>query len=103
MAHWKEHVKDCEEQLGKGWDTVHHWLDEFAKIYWPWMGHRVHRHHKEGVEEVRQKWGDEAAKAAEIHILKDEGKIVDRLEIEKKYGVDKSPKKEMDKGQGLDL
>ena len=45
MASFKEHVKDCEEALGKGhgWEVVHHWLDEFAKIYWPWMGHRVIR------------------------------------------------------------
>jgi hypothetical protein len=89
MASFKEHVKDCEEALGKGhgWEVVHHWLDEFAKIYWPWMGHRVHRHHKEGIEIVRSKWGDEAAKAGEIHILKDEGNISTLDEIAKKYGV----------------
>jgi len=89
MAHWKEHVKDCELELGKGWDVVHHWLDEFAKDYWPWMGHRVLRHHKEGIEEVRKLWGDEAAYAAEIHILKDEGKIMSKEEIEQRYGVKK--------------
>ena len=61
------------------------------------------RDHREGIEEVRAKWGDEAAEAAEIHILKDCGKIMDRLEIEKRYGVDKSPKREMENGQGLDL
>ena len=103
MASYKEHCKDCREQLGKDWNVVHLWLDEIAKDYWPWMGHRLHRHHKAGVEEVRQKWGDEAAKAAKIHILKDEGKIMSREDMEKKYGVDKSPKKEMGKGQGLDL
>jgi len=88
MAHWKEHVSDCEQQLGNGWDVVHHWLDEYAKIYWPWKGHRIHRHHLEGILEVRAKWGDEAAKAAEIHILKDEGDIPSKNEIEKRYGVD---------------
>ena len=88
MAHWKEHVKDCEEQLGKGWDVVHHWLDEYAGVYWPWMGHRVHRHHKLGVEEVRKKWGDEAGKAAEIHIFKDEGDIPTVDEIQKRYNID---------------
>ena len=87
MSDWKEHVKDCQAQLDKGWDVVHHWLDEFAGVYWPWIGHRVHRHHKEAVEEVRKMWGDEAAKAAEIHILKDEGNIPSKEEIEKKYGV----------------
>ena len=98
MAHWKEHVKDCEQILGKGWDVVHHWLDEYARIYRDdfdmWMGHRVHRHHLEGVEEVRAKWGDEAAKAAEIHIRKDEGDILSKEEIHKKYGVDLEEKEE---------
>lgn len=87
MAHWKEHAKDCEDQLGNPWFVVHHWLDEFAKIYYPWKGHRVHRHHREGIAEVRIKWGDEAASAAEIHILKDEGDIPSREQIEKRYGV----------------
>jgi len=104
MAHWKEHCKDClEAGLSRDWQVVHIWLDEFAKAYWPWMVHRVHRHHQEGIQEVCVKWGEEAAKAAEIHILKDEGKISGRDEIEKKYGVDHSPQKEIDKGQGLDL
>ena len=85
---WKEHVKDCEKQLGKGWDVVHHWLDEYAKIYYPWMGHRVHRHHLEGVEEVREKWGDEAAEAAEIHIRADEGNVPSKEEIYKRYKVE---------------
>jgi hypothetical protein len=33
--------------------------------------HRSFRHNVNGVEEVRKKWGDEAAKAAEIHIKRD--------------------------------
>lgn len=87
MAHWKEHAKDCKEALGKDWVVVHQWLDELASIYWPAKIHRTHRHHKEGIEEVRRKWGDEAARAAEIHILKDEGRIPTRAEIHKQYGV----------------
>ena len=85
MAHWKEHCDDCKKILGKSWDVVHHWLDEYAKIYWPLKVHRVHRHHVEGIEIVRQKWGDEAAEAAKIHILKDEEAIPTKEEIEKKY------------------
>jgi len=87
MSDWKEHAKDCKEQIGESWDIVHLWLDEYAGIYWPWCGHRVHRHHKEGIEEVRKKWGDKAARAAEIHILKDEGKILSKEEIENLYKV----------------
>jgi len=88
MPHWKEHARDCEEQLGKDWVVVHQWLDELASIYWTSKLHRLYRHHKEGVEEVRQKWGDEAATAAEIHILKDEGNIPSEAEIHAKYEID---------------
>jgi len=87
MAHWKEHAEDCEKMLGNRWDVVHHWLDEYAKIYWPSCIHRVHRHHKEGIEEARVKWGDEAAEAAEIHIRKDEGDVLSKEAIEQKYNV----------------
>ena len=68
---YKTHCKQCEESLGKAWEVVHRWLDEYAGIYWPSIIHRTHRHHREGVEEVRRKWGDEAAKAAELHIRAD--------------------------------
>ena len=90
MAHWKEHCQDCKDAgLSSEWDVVHHWLDEYAKIYRPWQGHRIHRHHAEGVEEVRKKWGDEAALAAEIHIRKDfEGYLPkDRADVEERFGV----------------
>ena len=87
MSDWKEHAKDCEEQLGKAWVVVHRWLDDYARIYWPYKMHRVFRHHREGVEEARRLWGDEAAEAAEIHILKDEGDIPSKEEIEERYGV----------------
>ena len=57
--------------LGNDWDKVHAWLDGLAWTTFPSMEHRKERHHKEGVEEVRRMWGDEAAKAAELHILSD--------------------------------
>jgi len=39
------------------------------------LNHHRHRHHKEGVEEVREKWGDKAATAAALHIIYDIGKV----------------------------
>ena len=69
MAHLTVHCRDCENKLGKPYKEVHIWLDEFFKTLGP--HHRIKRHHVEGVEEVRKKWGDEAAMAAEIHIKKD--------------------------------
>lgn len=82
MAHFKEHCNDCRKQLGKDFSYVHLWLDEFFKT--AGYMHRTMRHHKEGIEEVRAKWGDEAAKAAEIHILRDfQNEIPTREECEK--------------------
>jgi hypothetical protein len=77
MADYKEHCDDCEKQLGKAYSVVHRWLDEFSFSRGTFRPeHRMIRHHKAGIEEVRKKWGDEAALAAEIHISKDfNGKI----------------------------
>jgi len=82
---YQEHCKECEEKMGKAWDVVHLWLDEFAKDTDGWIGHRMKRHNLAGVEEVRHKWGDEAAKAAELHIIADEGKIPTAQQIADKY------------------
>ena len=69
MARYKEHCADCKAELGNDWSVVHRWLDELYKYFGE--KHRSFRHHRGGVEVVRKKWGDEAAKAAEIHIRKD--------------------------------
>jgi hypothetical protein len=50
------------------------------------MGHRQFRHNTNGVESVRRRWGDEAAKAAELHIIADEGYVPTPEQISKKYG-----------------
>jgi len=69
----EEHSQDCIRELGKPFREVHEWLDElFAYVG---SDHRDIRHNVLGVEKVRKIWGNEASKAAEIHILKDEGKI----------------------------
>jgi len=85
----KAHCKECLEKMGEDWNKVHQWLDCTARDYFPWMGHRQIRHHTEGVEEVREMWGDEAAKAAEMHIISDEGYVPTPKQIRKRYG--KSP------------
>ena len=74
MAEYKEHCADCKRELGKSWEVVHRWLDAFAfskGMFRP--QHRSLRHHSGGVEQVRRMWGDQAARAAEIHIMKDFG------------------------------
>jgi hypothetical protein len=69
MAYQHEHCADCLRILGQEWPEVHRWLDELSGQHRD--NHRQHRHHSEGVEAVRKMWGDEAALAAEIHIVVD--------------------------------
>ncbi|RJQ24646.1 hypothetical protein C4565_09365 [Candidatus Parcubacteria bacterium] len=69
MAYLHEHCTDCFRILGQEWPEVHRWLDGLAGQYRD--DHRRHRHHAEGIEAVRQKWGAEAALAAKIHIVVD--------------------------------
>ena len=79
MASIDEHVQDCINQLGEPYREVHEWLDAFFPIRR--SHHRIMRHHDAGIEEARKKWGDQAATAAQIHILKDcSGKVPTREE-----------------------
>jgi len=70
MAKFEEHCEDCVKELGEPFKEVHSWLDELAS---PLGGcsHRRERHHLEGIEKIRSMWGDKAAEAGKIHILKD--------------------------------
>ena len=70
MTH-KEHCEQTRAVLSRDWAVVHRWLDHFAAQTFPSDRHRIHRHNLDGVEECRKRWGDEAAKAAELHILAD--------------------------------
>ena len=86
MASLSEHCADCSRELGAPFAHVHEWLDELQAEYGP--SHRPFRHHIEGIEMVRAKWGDEAAKAAEIHIRRDcNGKILTQKEFRDYYGI----------------
>jgi hypothetical protein len=69
MATFEEHCADCVRELGEPFKEVHQWLDGLFGILGP--KHRSARHHSKGVEVIREKHGDRAARAAEIHILKD--------------------------------
>jgi len=62
--------------LGKPFEEVNRWLDEFAGQPPDGMRHRKLRHHLAGIEQARKLWGDQAAAAARLHIsadLKQEG------------------------------
>jgi hypothetical protein len=68
-----QHCADCRQELGEPFEQVHEWLDALFKVLGP--KHRNARHHAGGVEQVRQMWGDRAARAAKIHIIRDCGVV----------------------------
>jgi hypothetical protein len=69
LASFEQHVADSKNWLGQGYEPVHLWLDEYFKSLGPL--HRKKRHHQEGVEQIRSLFGDLAATAAAIHIIRD--------------------------------
>ena len=71
MPRFEEHCAHCLERLGAEFREVHLWLDEFCGKRPYGTRHRHLRHHLEGIEEVRRLWGDQAAKAAELHVKQD--------------------------------
>jgi len=69
--HYSEHCKRTKKFLGEEFSYVHEWLDEFFGHPDYRTRHRKLRHHRRGIEEIRVKWGDQAARAATLHILDD--------------------------------
>ena len=61
------------DKFGKPFEEVHTYMDSFHGEYGG--RHRFKNHHKEGIERVRSLYGDEAAKAAESHVLLDCGHV----------------------------
>ena len=94
MSSHEEHCAECRRRLGRDWSVVHRWLDEFFARMGYHERHRDLRHHRKGIEEVRAKWGDQAAEAARIHVEMDFGGWVpaDELEVQKwRHGVAQVP------------
>jgi hypothetical protein len=60
---------DCRRFLDDDYAYVHKWMDELFATLGPL--HRKARHHRQGIEEARRLFGDSAAKAALIHVLRD--------------------------------
>jgi len=71
MPSFTEHCAETTAVLGKPFEEVHRWLDEFAGLPPYGMRHRKLRHHLAGIEQVRKLWGDQAATAARLHIIAD--------------------------------
>ena len=71
MPSFTEHCAETTAKLGQPFAEVHVWLDEFADQPPYGMRHRKLRHHLAGIEEVRKRWGEAAATAAQLHIIAD--------------------------------
>jgi hypothetical protein len=76
LATFEKHCEDSIKSLGKPYEEVHKWLDEFFRTPEYGARHRRKRHHEQGIREVVRLFGEEAGVAARIHIvtdLKEEG------------------------------
>lgn len=86
MGTFEQHSEDCQRELGARFEHVHEWLDELQDEYGP--VHRVFRHHTKGIEMIRARWGDDAARAAEIHIRRDcNGELLTPDDFRNFYGI----------------
>lgn len=73
MASFEQHCRDCQAILGDRHEAVNQWMDElFSKFA---ADHRAQRHHWRGVWEVKRMFGEEGAKAAVVHIVRDCGDV----------------------------
>jgi hypothetical protein len=73
---FKQHCEESLKLFGDEFECVHVWLDELAGKPGIGMKHRKFRHHKEGVRQVENIFGEAAAQTAFQHIksdLKEEG------------------------------
>lgn len=69
MASLEIHKSDSRRWLSEDFEQVHRWLDQYFPAYG--AEHRRFRHHGEGIDEARRTFGEAAALAAKIHILRD--------------------------------
>ena len=69
MSTLEAHKKDSIEKFGKPYEEVHIYIDQYHAKYG--AKHRFMLHHDQGIEEIRQKFGNEAALVAESHIKLD--------------------------------
>lgn len=87
MSVIKKHCDDCLKLLGKNFQYTHEWLDQYVRIFDAGTFQDYHRsflHNSYGLEIAKAKWGDEAEKAAKIHLARD---FDDQALIEKLPGL----------------
>ena len=70
-----EHADACRQELGKPFFEIHEFIDQYAQDFGG-FAHRRLLHHRLGVKLVLERFGDEAAGAAELHIKQDTNGVV---------------------------
>lgn len=73
---FEDHCAELIRLFGKPFKEVHNLLDEFAGLPEYGFKHRKVRHHLEGMNEIRELFGEQAVEVAMQHIksdLKEEG------------------------------
>lgn len=68
-----QHTESCERAFGNGYAEVHDFLDQYSPRF-P-RAHRKVYHHRRGVSLIATRFGKDAARAAERHIVEDEGMV----------------------------
>ena len=71
MSTFEEHCLDTLEKLGKRYEEVHKYMDQWTSKFGG--RHRFMLHHEQGIQEVTIKFGPEAGKAARCHVELDCG------------------------------
>ncbi len=71
MPSLDEHCRITQRAFGDAYEHVHRWLNEFEGKAPYGMKNRRVRHHEQGIDAVRQLFGDTAAEVARMHIEMD--------------------------------
>jgi len=83
MASLAQHKRDCLQFLAKDFEEVHQWLDACFARFGP--KHRHARHHRDGIRQAKELFGEAGGTAALIHILRDCMHVPNRIDYENGY------------------
>jgi len=88
MATIDEHMKDCKKFIGKSYEDVHKFLDQYADIFSISVFYDYHRsflHNSFGLAVAESRWGHKGLLAAQIHLVRDymEGPLLNYEDVRK--------------------
>ena len=71
MPYLEQHCEESERLFRNPFREVHIWLDAYAGTKEYGFSHRKKRHHMEGIQTVKELFGETASLAARQHIISD--------------------------------